>query len=918
MHNNNSFIKDLKFLQPLEVQLQRDEYTSKFNLEARINDINEFREIDILDRDIHKNQHGLISLYNHNSKIKIEPKLMICITMYNESRKELESTLNGIFKNVKTFKEECLVDNLEIVVVIIYDGMNKLCTTTQEELVDIDEDMLEYFIAQDKKIQNDDKEFNMKYQHETYCYNLKLSQIKIDEEEHKNKFEIFDQDKKIKHNYEQWKISNQHYNEKEGKRKFLQDEKDEALKYIQSKKNNGFLYQIQSSLEQIDDTINDFPDKNKKKSKNLNTSKKDKNPDDIDDESISIFHCVKYQNGGKLSSHLWFFSGFCELFQPSYTILLDCGLVPDEKALFNMFLAFETDKNIGGVCGFMGIKFQDVYTDAGQRKDEYKRAQPQIDFLSDLFQKIFDVQKAQMYEYNMGHFIDKPFESLFGYIQVLPGAFSGYRWDALKRDEETKDCILDDYLSSVLDQSRELTLEQQNMNLAEDRILCLKIYSKHGKKYTLKYLPNCRAKVDPVTDLMTLISQRRRWINGSTFALKLCLRDSNLVYDSDHGMYDIIKFKLCMAFAWLNNFLSYISLSVFFIIVFIMIETNVSQVTLEGSILNGSALQLLITTLFFAVYFISVLVIIYISLMLDTRKPEVIRSFYPISTFLGLVMLVAYVFMIIYVILTTLFTWDYYILGNKFSQYAQSGILQSWNENFLKEFFCYLIVVGFFITFIPYIFNPRKILEMIISFIHFIAYQAQYIHLFTIYAYCRIDDFSWGTKGQNTASQQQDVSKSIKFKFVLQWFLTNFFIAFLFSSFLTSTIMPDEMQEYVKPAILTSISVVFVGQLVLRVIGALFYELYFIYFRRKMASKQDAIHHLREQGSEKELLKKINEIKQTIQRSQAQVVEDSILQPIDNQQMTQYDNQQSHLVQQFTQFGQQNTQNGQQNTIYAQ
>jgi chitin synthase len=36
---------------------------------------------------------------------------------------------------------------------------------------------------------------------------------------------------------------------------------------------------------------------------------------------------------------------------------MDCGLVPDEKAIFNMYLALETDINIGGVCGFMGIKF---------------------------------------------------------------------------------------------------------------------------------------------------------------------------------------------------------------------------------------------------------------------------------------------------------------------------------------------------------------------------------------------------------------------------------------------------------------------------------------------------------------------------------------------------------------------------------
>ena len=35
---------------------------------------------------------------------------------------------------------------------------------------------------------------------------------------------------------------------------------------------------------------------------------------------------------------------------------MDCGLIPDDMAILNMYLAMETDTNIGGVCGFMGIK----------------------------------------------------------------------------------------------------------------------------------------------------------------------------------------------------------------------------------------------------------------------------------------------------------------------------------------------------------------------------------------------------------------------------------------------------------------------------------------------------------------------------------------------------------------------------------
>lgn len=47
----------------------------------------------------------------------------------------------------------------------------------------------------------------------------------------------------------------------------------------------------------------------------------------------------------------------------------------------------------------------------------------------------FSVEKAQEYEYIISHFFDKNAESALGFLHVLPGAWSAYRYKALMKSD---------------------------------------------------------------------------------------------------------------------------------------------------------------------------------------------------------------------------------------------------------------------------------------------------------------------------------------------------------------------------------------------------------------------------------------------------------------------------------------------------
>ncbi|KAH3671308.1 hypothetical protein OGAPHI_000531 [Ogataea philodendri] len=416
---------------------------------------------------------------------------------------------------------------------------------------------------------------------------------------------------------------------------------------------------------------------------------------------IQMIFCLKETNQKKINSHAWAFEAFGPILRPNVVVLLDVGTEPEGKALYKLWKAFK-DPRVAGACG--EIK-------ASLGRNCRLLLNPLV--------------AAQNFEYKISNILDKPMESVFGFVTVLPGAFSAYRYQALLG------APLQKYLKGEdLKRSNDGGIFNANMYLAEDRILCFELVAKQNCEWLLKYVSSAAAHTDVPEQLHDFISQRRRWLNGSFFAAIYSLFHFYKVWHTSHSFGRKVMLHIQFLYQFINLLVSWFSLGSYFLVFRIL---TVYLAEPEADFAPGNILSVF----FLWLYLASIVTTFVLSF---GNKPKGTKRFYLIIVTFFAILMVYMIFAAVFMAVKSIQT----IIKDHSNDFSVKLIF---TETKFRD-----LIVATTSTYALYFIGSFIFLDpchMFTSFVQYLLLSPAYINVLNIYAFCNIHDISWGTKGDD-------------------------------------------------------------------------------------------------------------------------------------------------------------------------
>ncbi|KAI9287907.1 chitin synthase 1 [Umbelopsis sp. AD052] len=427
---------------------------------------------------------------------------------------------------------------------------------------------------------------------------------------------------------------------------------------------------------------------------------------DKDIVPTQIIFCLKEKNAKKINSHRWFFQAFGPIIQPNVCVLLDVGTRPGNTSIYHLWKTFDVNSNVAGACG----EIRAMTGTAG------------VNLINPLV-------AAQNFEYKISNILDKPLESVFGYISVLPGAFSAYRYIALQNDVNGKGPLEKYFLGETLHGGIKSGIFEANMYLAEDRILCYELIAKKNDAWLLKYVSKAYGETDVPDSIPEFISQRRRWLNGSFFAGVYALWHWGKIFQTAHSTGRKIALLVENIYLTINLLFSWFAIGQFFLSFFILTQ---AIVTIQNPPFSSSVASIIHQILTY-VYLILIIVLFLIAM---GNRPQGSKAAYT-------AFFVFFALLMIYIMFCSVWL-------------AVSGVQQALSESpgvsLISNGAFRDIVVSVAATYALYLVSSIMFLDpwhMITSFAQYLLLMPSYINILNIYAFCNTHDVSWGTKDQS-------------------------------------------------------------------------------------------------------------------------------------------------------------------------
>ncbi|KAH8982703.1 chitin synthase-domain-containing protein [Lactarius akahatsu] len=385
-----------------------------------------------------------------------------------------------------------------------------------------------------------------------------------------------------------------------------------------------------------------------------------------------IIFCMKEKNQKKINSHRWFFNALGPLLQPNICVLLDVGTRPGHKSIYYLWKTFDLNSNVGGACGEIA---------AYKGKNWSALLNPLV--------------AAQNFEYKVSNILDKPTESLFGYISVLPGAFSAYRYHALQNDKTGQGPLASYFKGEVL-HGRDTDIFTSNM--------------------VLRYVKSAVGETDVPDGLPEFINQRRRWLNGSFFAATYAIAHIGQMMSSGHSLSRKSMLLLQAFYNVINLIASWFAIGnfyLFFVILSSSLESPAFQI--ESIRYFNSVIQYLLASIVIACFLFSM-----------GNKPRSSKWKYKTVAIILAVLMVYLLFAAVECAI----------------QAARQG-----GAAYQIMWFSIVVTYGAYTVASFLAFDPW---HMFTSFIPYLLLSPTYINILNIYAFANLDDISWGTKGEDT------------------------------------------------------------------------------------------------------------------------------------------------------------------------